>query len=264
MQRRKLAALIPGAALTAVGLSVEAKETAMPQTIDLAKTDPELIAIRDRFLNKDVPAHTSLTERERFLVQLTTLTTIQEPASLRRVVKEALVAGVKPLEIREAVYQPFAYIGLAKVETAVIAMNEVFLEAGVKLPLPNVGTVTDADRFEKGLAAQKGLFGEAIDTMHKNATKETRFLEVDALTGWCFGDTYTRGGLTLNEREHLTFVTIAALGGCEPQLRGHAAGNRGIGNSMQKMVDTIACMTGYIGFPRTLNALAVVKEIYKA
>lgn len=74
---------------------------------DLSVTDPDLVAIRERFLKKDVPAHTSaLTERERFLVQITTLTTLSEPLSLKRVVKEALAAGVKPLEIREAVYQP--------------------------------------------------------------------------------------------------------------------------------------------------------------
>ena len=150
MQRRTLAALIPGAALTAAGVSV-AKETKMTAP-DLSVTDPDLVAIRERFLKKDVPAHTSaLTERERFLVQITTLTTLSEPLSLKRVVKEALAAGVKPLEIREAVYQPFAYIGFAKVETGVLAMNEAFVEAGVKLPLESATTVTDADRFEKGL-----------------------------------------------------------------------------------------------------------------
>jgi alkylhydroperoxidase/carboxymuconolactone decarboxylase family protein YurZ len=110
MQRRTLAALIPGAALTAAGVAF-AKENDMTN-IDLSVTDPDLIAIRERFLKKDVPSHTSaLTERERFLVQATTLTTLSEPLSLKRVVKEALAAGVKPLEIREAVYQPFAYIG---------------------------------------------------------------------------------------------------------------------------------------------------------
>lgn len=262
MQRRTLAALIPGAALTAAGVAF-AKDNDMTN-IDLSVTDPDLIAIRERFLKKDVPAHTSaLTERERFLVQATTLTTLSEPLSLKRVVKEALAAGVKPLEIREAVYQPFAYIGFAKVETAVLAMNEAFREAGVKLPLESAATVTDADRFEKGLAEQKTIFGSAIDTMHKNATDDVRFLQVDALTGWCFGDTYTRKGLTLAERELLTFVTIATLGGCEPQLRAHTGGNRTMGATKQKLIDTIAAMAGYIGFPRTLNALAIVQEVFK-
>ena len=262
MQRRTLAALIPGAALTAAGVAF-AKENDMTTT-DLSVTDPDLVAIRERFLKLDVPAHTSaLTERERFLVQVTTLTTLSEPLSLKRVVKEALAAGVKPLEIREAVYQPFAYIGFAKVETGVLAMNEAFVEAGVKLPLESATTVTDADRFEKGLTQQKTIFGPAIDTMHKNATDDVRFLQVDALTGWCFGDTYTRKGLTLAEREHLTFVTIATLGGCEPQLRAHTGGNRTMGATKQKLIDTIAAVAGYIGFPRTLNALAIVQEIYK-
>ena len=37
-----------------------------------------------------------------------------------------------------------------------------------------------------------------------------------------------------------------------------------MGATKQKLIDTIAAMAGYIGFPRTLNALAIVQEIYKA
>ena len=46
----------------------------------------------------------------------------------------------------------------------------------------------------------------------------------------CFGDYYTRNGLTLAERELITFCFLMAQGGCEPQLIAHAKGNMNMGN----------------------------------
>ena len=53
------------------------------------------------------------------------------------------------------------------------------------------------------------------------------------------------------------------LGGCEPQLRAHTGGNLSVGNTRQDLIDTIMVAMPYIGFPRTLNALAVGNEIAK-
>lgn len=37
-----------------------------------------------------------------------------------------------------------------------------------------------------------------------------------------------------------------------------------MGNSKENLIDALAQMLPYIGFPRTLNALACVNEVYKA
>ena len=82
-----------------------------------------------------------------------------------------------------------------------------------------------------------------------------RFLE-----GFCFGDFYTRDGLDDQQRELITFVFIATLGGCENQLRGHIQGNLNVGNDKEKLISAMTVIMPYIGFPRTLNALAIVNE----
>lgn len=46
----------------------------------------------------------------------------------------------------------------------------------------------------------------------------------------CFGDYYTRTGLSYAQREMITFCFLAAQGGCETQLTSHAAGNMKVGN----------------------------------
>ena len=83
-----------------------------------------------------------------------------------------------------------------------------------------------------------------------------RFLE-----GFCFGDFYTRDGLNDNERELITFVFIATLGGCENQLRAHTQANVDLGNGKEKLISALTVIMPYIGFPRMLNALSIVNEI---
>ena len=85
----------------------------------------------------------------------------------------------------------------------------------------------------------------------------------DYLSAWCFGDTYTRGGMDLQTRELLTLVCILALGGCDPQVRAHVGGNLAVGNGRETLIAAICQCLPYIGFPRTLNALAAVNELTK-
>ena len=61
----------------------------------------------------------------------------------------------------------------------------------------------------------------------------------------------------------ITFCFIATQGGCEPQLAGHTAGNLGVGNDKQFLINVISQCMPYIGYPRTLNALRVINEVCK-
>ena len=66
--------------------------------------------------------------------------------------------------------------------------------------------------------------------------------------------------LDLKLRELLTFAFIAALGGCEPQLAGHVAGNLTVGNDRQTLLSVITQLLPFIGYPRTLNAIRIINE----
>ena len=73
-------------------------------------------------------------------------------------------------------------------------------------------------------------------------------------------DFYTRDGLNDQQRELITFIFLTTLGGCENQLRGHTQANLTVGNDKEKLVSAITVALPYIGFPRSLNALAIVNE----
>ena len=127
--------------------------------------------------------------------------------------------------------------------------------AGIALPLESRTVVSDENRLQKGIAVQTEIFGEQITRMHQTTPAERRSLMIDDLSGWCFGDFYTRKGLTIAERELATFCTIAALGGCEAQLSAHAAANLRCGNTKDNLIDALQCAVVYLGFPRTLECL---------
>lgn len=127
------------------------------------------------------------------------------------------------------------------------------------MPLEPQGTVNEESRFKDGLAVQKRIFGaENIDKMQANAPAGQQDIMTNYLSAFCFGDFYTRKGLDLKMRELVTFSAIVALGGCDPQAKAHAAANINVDNSKQNLVDALATMLPYIGFPRTLNGLAAV------
>lgn len=168
---------------------------------------------------------------------------------------------MRPEEIREALYQCAPYIGFPRTEAALRHADAALEAAGIALPLPEGGTVSEEDRFEKGLAVQTGIFGDAISKMHASAPEGQREILVRHLSAFCFGDIYTRTGLDLPLRELLTFCIISALGGCEAQVKAHVQGNTAVGNGKQLLVDALLQMLPCIGFPRTLNALACVNSV---
>ncbi|MBP2655474.1 MAG: 4-carboxymuconolactone decarboxylase [Firmicutes bacterium] len=224
-------------------------------------TDLDFANTMKRFIYGEVKQHGNLSDPQRELITLVVLETTGNAGLFRKHVEGALNIGVTPVEIKEAVYQAAPYIGFPKALDALHIVNEVLKEKGVALPLENQTTVTEGDRFDKGLTIQKQIFGsDHIDHAYANAPKGQMHIQ-QYLSGFCFGDTYTRGTLDLKMRELLTLSSIAALGGCEPQLKAHINGNVSVGNNKETIVAAITQCMPYIGFPRTLNALRCVNEV---
>lgn len=218
--------------------------------------DPEFREIAQGFLCGDVTEHGTLTDSQKALIRLTALTTCQTWKPLAQYTLSALDVGATPEQIKETLYQCAPYIGLEKVQCALDEVNRAFQSASITYPLPEQSTVTEETRFEKGLAVQQEIFGaDNINSMRANAPAELKHIQ-DYLSAYCFGDFYTRGTLDLKMRELITFCAICCLGGCEPQAKAHAGANLSVGNTRQTLIDALTQCLPFIGFPRTLNALA--------
>ena len=227
----------------------------------LAVTDPELIEYFDDFAFDEVLGHDDLDPRIRLMTQLASMIASQALGEYRVMLGAALTVGVTPVEIKEIVYQAVPYVGMAKVFDFLHATNDVLAERGVELPLPGQSTTDRSTRFEKGIAVQKRVVGDAaVDAMHANAPDDEKHIQ-HYLSANCFGDHLTRTGIDVPTRELLTFAMLVSLGGCEPQVAGHVRGNLNVGNTRETLLNVLTQLLPYIGYPRSLNALRVLDEL---
>lgn len=216
--------------------------------MDIRKTDPEYAEILERFMRDEAVNgdEVRLPARPHYLAVLAALMGCGGTEAYRELLPEALERGLSPVAVKEVIYQATDYLGYGRVLPFLRVTNEVLTAGGVSLPLAGQATVTQENRLEQGVQAQAEIFGERMRQAW--------------LAENCFGDYYTRRGLSLPERELITFCFLAAQGGCEPQLTAHAKGNMAIGNDAEFLTRVVLNCLPYIGYPRSLNALACVKK----
>jgi len=222
--------------------------------------DPELMIILQRFIFGEVFFIGNINDTTRELITITALATNQTLPQLRAHTNAALNIGVKPIEIREVIYQLAPFIGYPKVLNALDTINSVFKSRNIQLPLQNEGTTTEEQRFEKGKEIQYPIYGDGMKQNMKDLPGEFAEAIPRILTETCFGDYYTRGGLDLKTRELMIFCALATLGGTDKQMGSHAVGNMKVGNDKETLLSALIQLYPYIGFPRIANAIYAIKD----
>ncbi|WP_433293709.1 carboxymuconolactone decarboxylase family protein [Pseudonocardia sp. CA-142604] len=226
----------------------------------LARTDPELVEVFQNFAFDEILEHGSLDPRRRLMVQLASMIACGALSEFRVMAEAALTAGVSPVELKEIVYQAVPYAGMARVCDFLHSTNDLLTERGIDLPLPSQSTSSPADRMERGLEVQKRVLGDdAVDRMYASAPDDERYIQ-RYMTGNGFGDHIGRSGIDLPTRELLTFAMLVSLGGCEPQVKGHVAGNLNVGNDRAMLLSVLTQLVPFIGYPRVLNGLRALDE----
>ena len=195
-----------------------------------------------------------LPDETRWVAIMSTLIGCQGMEEYKKMLPAALNFGVSPIVIKEVVYQAVAYLGMGRVYPFLKITNDILKERGISLPLEKQGTASADNRRERGTEKQVEIFGDQMND----------FWEGGHINYWlasnCFGDYYTRGGLDVAQREMITFCFLAAQGGCEPQLTAHAVGNMRVGNDKEFLIRVASQCMPYIGYPRTLNAIACINK----
>jgi len=225
------------------------------------KINTDFKGIVDNFIDTDIPKKTSLvTPREGALIDVVSLTVQQSDAMFKdriaRILDKKLLS---PEEILEAVYQCAPYSGMSRAMDAANKVAEILVAKNISISAEMRASVSGVeDRFKKGTDAQIELFGEHFKKIQEagkdNVPLSNYFLAIN-----CFGDYYTRKGLTLKDREFITMVMLVNLG-VEPQLRAHIAANLGVGRSPEFLEQAIYRTLPYSGYPKMLNAQSYLKD----
>lgn len=80
------------------------------------------------------------------------------------------------------------------------------------------------------------------------------------LIEFAFGEIYARDG-DLRHKELVAIASLATMGGCDRQLETHVHGAFNVGLTEAEIVEAVMTLIPYIGFPKALVAMAVVKRV---
>ena len=118
-------------------------------------------------------------------------------------------------------------------------------------------TTSTMDRIEVCKQNYHTLFGgEAL-------TGQGTDLEMmDILQKFIFGEVFRTGNLTMKQREMITCITLATMQTL-PQLKAHAGAALNVGVTPEELREVMYLTAPFIGFPKMLNAVATVNEVFK-
>ena len=112
-----------------------------------------------------------------------------------------------------------------------------------------------SDRLDHSERVYADLFGPRDTSAVDNDPEFGRILRT-----YIFGDLFALGELDYRTRELITVTTLATLQSL-PQLRGHLNAALTIGVEAVELREAIYQLAPFMGFPRTLNAIAVLNEV---
>ena len=118
-------------------------------------------------------------------------------------------------------------------------------------------TEKDMDRIELCKKNYTTLFGgEALTGQGTDPEM------MDILQKFILGEVFRMGELDIKTREMITCVTLATMQTL-PQLKAHAGAALNVGVTPVELREAIYSCAPFIGFPKTLNALTVINEVFK-
>lgn len=231
-----------------------------PALLSLDVTDPEFATIIARFAFGEVTQFGELETRERVIIALSAVIATNGREAFRMVLRGALKAGMKEEEIKELIYQATAYVGLSQILYFLSETNKELDRCGHDFAHTKRTTVKEEERGEKGEEIQIEIFGEGMKDFSKQGREDRRHIN-RWLSENCFGDYYTRSGLSLKDREIITFILLLSLGCTPKQLKSHIQGNLNLGRTRKDLIAAASECVPYVGYPKVLNALDAIDEL---
>jgi 4-carboxymuconolactone decarboxylase len=121
------------------------------------------------------------------------------------------------------------------------------------------------ERFQRGLDRMMELVSGSPSNTFDHVKLVESYKDLDAelsdyIVSFAFGDIYSRTALSQQEQTLVTIATLVALG-TEPQLKLHINVGFNVGLTKEKIVGALVHCIPYIGFPRVLNALTLLKQV---
>lgn len=122
--------------------------------------------------------------------------------------------------------------------------------------------IMENERYERGWLKLKEIDGKVGEEIVKNLESISPDLG-KYIIEFSFGDVYSRESTSLKQKEIAVVAALTAMGNAAPQLNVHINGALNVGCSVEEILEVIIQMSSYSGFPGSLNAINVLKEVIK-
>jgi 4-carboxymuconolactone decarboxylase len=120
--------------------------------------------------------------------------------------------------------------------------------------------MTDPDRVQAGLEMRREVLGaEHVERSLANATDFGRPLQ-ELVTEYCWGEVWTRPGLTPRERSLVNLGMLTALGR-EAELKLHVRGALNNGCSVEEIRETLLQTAIYCGVPAAIASFRLAQSV---
>ena len=116
-------------------------------------------------------------------------------------------------------------------------------------------------RYEDGARVMEELFSLEV----RNGMEGIKHISPDfwdMIVSFGFGDLYSRKALSLSQREIITLTALITQGAFD-QLKVHLQAALNVGLSKEEIIELIIHCTGYVGFPKAVQAMGIAGEIFR-
>lgn len=119
----------------------------------------------------------------------------------------------------------------------------------------------NSKRFDAGIDAMKALFSDEVrEGMSGMKEISPDFWEM--IVSFGFGDLYSRKTLSHSQREVITLTALITQGAFE-QLEVHFQAALKVGLTEDEIKEIIIHCTGYTGFPKAVQAMAIANKVFQ-
>ncbi|MEX3927344.1 carboxymuconolactone decarboxylase family protein [Paraburkholderia sp. BR10936] len=140
-------------------------------------------------------------------------------------------------------------------------MNGSTAQTGMTALLGASAGETSAERHSRGIKVLKRIggagYGIPVHRLAQVAPDLARFT-----VEFAYGDILSRPGLDLRLRQIATVAALMAHGSVQPQLKYHMTGFLNTGGEPAELVEMLFQAIAILGFPVSINAVGIVREIF--
>jgi 4-carboxymuconolactone decarboxylase len=206
----------------------------------------------------DVWTRPGLPRRERSLVVITILATLNQLNQLRSHVRGGINHGLRRQEIEEVFVQLGGYAGFPRAIDAMTTAREVLAEMeGADPPEPSAPERKDDDRRSADARS-------VMDRLSENQPPGEAGVDMGSFSGtagrFAFGELWARDQLTRRERSLVVCATLTTQD--KPnELRFHLQGALNHGATLEELEELMITAIAYVGFPTAVQGFRALREV---